>query len=273
MTVSVSEVDSMLNHLFSLGMYGVLFFLVIAIGFVWYYSKRKPTAIPDVFPASWRKILEERVRFYKNIDPVGQTMFEIRVQRFLAAKQITGVDTEVDDTLKLLVAASAIIPTFAFPNFNYPNVNEVLIYPNAFNKNFETGEGNEGNILGMVGNRFMSGIVIFSKPALLASFNGKANTFNVGIHEFVHLLDGLDGAIDGVPEMLINNAFALPWLAEVKKEMNKIKHNKSDINPYALTNKGEFLAVASEYFFDAPEKFERKHPELYGYMEKIFQQD
>ena len=131
----------------------------------------------------------------------------------------------------------------------------------------------QGNILGMVGNRFMKGIVIFSKPALLASFDGKANTFNVGIHEFVHLIDGLDGAIDGVPEMLVDNSFALPWLTEVRKEMKKIKHNNSDINPYALTNEAEFLAVASEYFFDAPEKFERKHPELYKYMEKMFRVD
>ncbi len=254
-------------------MYGIIFFAVVGAGFLLFYYSRKVKPITSPFPLAWGEILKDKVHFYKKLDPVGQTMFEIRVQRFIAAKRITGVDTEIDDTLKLLVASSAIIPTFAFPNFNYPNVNEVLIYPNAFNKNFETGEGADGNILGMVGNRFMKGIVIFSKPALLASFNGKANTFNVGIHEFVHLIDGLDGAIDGVPEMLINNSFALPWLTEVKKEMSKIRNNKSDINPYALTNEAEFLAVASEYFFDAPEKFERKHPALYAYMEKIFQQE
>lgn len=256
----------------SYNMYGIIFLALIAFGFIVFYIKRKPESIDAVFPDSWEKILEERVLFYTKLDPVGKTMFEIRVQRFLNAKRITGVDTEVDDTLKVLVAASAIIPTFSFPTFNYPNVNEVLIYPNAFNKNFETGDGSEGNILGMVGNRFMKGIVIFSKPSLLKAFDGKAHTFNVGVHEFVHLIDGLDGAIDGVPEMLVENSFALPWLTEIRKEMSKIKQNDSDINPYALTNEAEFLAVASEYFFDAPEKFERKHPELYTYMEKIFRQ-
>lgn len=254
-------------------MYGIIFFTLVAIGFILFYSKRRVKPTNASFPKAWSILLEQRVLFYKNLDPVGKTMFEIRVQRFLNAKRITGVDTEVDDTLKLLVAASAIIPTFSFPTFNYPNVNEVLIYPNAFNKDFETGKGAEGNILGMVGNRFMKGIVIFSKPSLLASFDGKANTFNVGVHEFVHLIDGLDGAIDGVPQMLVENSFALPWLTEVRKEMDKIRQNDSDINPYALTNEAEFLAVASEYFFDAPEKFERKHPELYGYMEKIFNQN
>ena len=254
-------------------MYGIIFFALIGFIYFLFYLDRKRKPNPSVFPENWTKILGQKVLFYKKLDPVGQTMFEIRVQRFLDAKKITGIDTEIDDTVKLLVAASAIIPTFAFPTFNYPNVKEVLIYPNAFNKDFETGEDVEGNILGMVGNRFMKGIVIFSKPSLTKAFDGKTHAFNVGIHEFVHLIDGLDGAIDGVPNMLIENSFALPWLTEVKKEMNKIKNDDSDINPYALTNEAEFLAVASEYFFDAPEKFERKHPELYSYMEKIFHQD
>ena len=251
-------------------MLGLFFLFIVAIAFYFFYSNRRHKVTSTAFQDEWRKVLLERVLFYKNLDPVGRTMFEIRVQRFLDAKRITGVHTEVDDTIKLLIASSAIIPTFSFPQFNYPNVNEVLVYPNAFNKKFETANPEGGNILGMVGNRFMNGIVILSKPNLLKAFDGKEHEFNVGVHEFVHLIDGLDGATDGVPEMLIKNSFVLPWLTEVHKEMNRIKHNHSDINPYALTNEAEFLAVASEYFFDAPEKFERRHPELYEYMTKIF---
>lgn len=253
-------------------MEGIIFLLFVALGFAWFYTKNNKKSKDIPFPKAWEQILVQHVRFYQKLDPVGKTMFEIRVQRFLQAKRITGVDTEIDDTVRVLVAASAVIPTFAFPSFNYPNVNEVLIYPGSFDKNFETGQGTKGTIAGMVGNRFMKGIVILSKPELLKSFDGKHHTFNVGIHEFVHLIDGLDGAIDGVPNMLVEHSFALPWLSEVKHEMEKIRANKSDINPYALTNPAEFLAVASEYFFDAPEIFERKHPELYAALEKIFAQ-
>ena len=253
-------------------MVGVVILAAIAILFYLYHMKTKVKATDTPFSEPWRKMLRENVRFYTNLDPVGRTMFEMRVQRFISTKRITGVDTEIDDKIRLLVASSAIIPTFAFPSFTYPNVNEVLVYPGAFNKNFETHHDAKGNILGMVGNRFMQGIVILSKPDLLKAFDGKAHTFNVGVHEFVHLIDGLDGATDGVPEMLIDHPYAIPWLSEVKKEMNKIKHNNSDINPYALTNDAEFLAVASEYFFDSPEKFAMKHPELYEYMSKIFHQ-
>jgi hypothetical protein len=52
--------------------------------------------------------------------------------------------------------------------------------------------------------------------------------------------------------------------------MRNIEQGKSDINPYALTNNAEFLAVVSEYFFDTPDKFLKKHPELYHRLSAIF---
>jgi Mlc titration factor MtfA (ptsG expression regulator) len=55
--------------------------------------------------------------------------------------------------------------------------------------------------------------------------------------------------------------------------MHKIEAGKSDINPYALTNEAEFLAVVSEYFFEKPEQLQHKHPELYEILSLIFTQD
>jgi Mlc titration factor MtfA (ptsG expression regulator) len=84
------------------------------------------------------------------------------------------------------------------------------------------------------------------------------------------LLDKEDGVIDGIPELLIEKRFIGPYLHEIKKEIRKIENGKSDINPYALTNNAEFLAVVSEYFFDNPEKFQKRHPELYSFLSSIF---
>jgi len=53
-------------------------------------------------------------------------------------------------------------------------------------------------------------------------------------------------------------------------EIKKIEAGKSDINPYAITNEAEFFAVVSEYFFEKPEKFRQKHPELYEMLCIIF---
>ena len=225
------------------------------------------------FPAAWQTYLEDNAAFYASLSEADKQVFNKRVQFFLAEKKIEGVSTEIDDHLKLLVAASAIIPTFAFPFFEYPNLRQVLIYPNSFDKSFQTESeaSQEQNIAGMVGNGFLNKTLILSKPDLLAGFKGK-NTHNVGIHEFVHLLDMADGAVDGLPEIFVAHTYALPWLQVIKAEVKKIKKGNSDINPYSLTNNAEFLAVVSEYFFDNPEKLEAKHPELYQSLCVIFQQ-
>jgi Mlc titration factor MtfA (ptsG expression regulator) len=52
-----------------------------------------------------------------------------------------------------MVAASAIIPMFAFPEYNYPNLREILIYPNSFDEKFQTQrfEGHKESIIGRAG--------------------------------------------------------------------------------------------------------------------------
>jgi Mlc titration factor MtfA (ptsG expression regulator) len=226
------------------------------------------------FPEGWRNILNEHVKFYRDIAEDQKAGFEKRIQLFLATKKIEPIDTEIDDSIKIMVAASAIIPMFAFPGYNYPDLREILIYPNSFDENFQTQRfaGNNENIIGMVGNRFMNGTIIISKPDLLRAYDGINHKSNVGIHEFVHLIDNIDGATDGIPENLLQHAHIAPWLHLIKEEMARIEKGRSDISPYALTSNAEFLAVVSEYFFDNPEKFKRKHPELYQYLTSIFHQ-
>jgi len=40
---------------------------------------------------------------------------------------VTGIDVKIDDTDRILVAASAIITTFAFPDWKYKTIDEVLL--------------------------------------------------------------------------------------------------------------------------------------------------
>ena len=114
--------------------------------------------------------------------------------------------------------------------------------------------------------------MILSKPALHQGF-AQAGNSNVGIHEFVHLLDMTDGEIDGLPENLMDKQYVLPWLHLMHEEMQKIREQDSDLRAYGATNEAEFLAVASEYFFQRPHHLQRGHPELYGLLERIFNQD
>lgn len=248
----------------------LLFILIIWI--IWGLLTRKPKRIHCPFPTPWREILSRKVRFYARLPKNDKGQFEQMVMNFLSKISVTGIETDITDTDKLLVASSGIIPLFEFPDWEYRNLNEVLLYEGTFNLDYET-KGRERSVLGMVGSGAMNRMMILSKPALHQGFEDRNTKSNVGIHEFIHLLDKADGDIDGIPEVIMDKQYVIPWLKLMHEEIDDIKKRDSDINPYGATNQAEFFSVASEYFFNQPLLFKKNNPELYEIMEKVFRVD
>ncbi len=236
-------------------------------------DRRRTVLRKQIFPASWENILQREVPFFQALDKSEKDRFREEVRIFLFEKRITGIKTSVDDTVRVLVAASAIIPIFGFPGWEWDQISEVLIYPTTFNEQYEIGHMGDRDVLGMVGRGAMNRMMILSKPELLQGFRAGQDRTNVGIHEFTHLLDKSDGAVDGVPSVGLPRSVVTPWLKLLHQEMGNIRSGHSDINPYGLKNEAEFFAVASEYFFENPDRMKRKHPELYAMLERVFQQN
>jgi len=250
--------------------------IIIVIGFFLVWLIRRSSSrwkVPEEpFPEDWRIILNQEVSFYNSLSEEEKTRFEYKVQEFLLNCRITGIETSVDTRDKILVASSAVIPIFEFNDWKYSNIHEVLLYPSMFNKKFDT-EGSERDILGMVGNGYMEGKMILSKPALKYGFKNESDKKNTAIHEFVHLIDMTDGSIDGIPSLLLEKQYAIPWIDLINKKIDEIYDGESDINPYGGTNRAEFFSVVSEYFFERPKLLERNHPDLYDLLKRVFKQD
>lgn len=244
--------------------------LLLVIGLILHHATKRKKRI-EPFPLQYRSILQRDVPFYQNLQPAQKTEFETRMMHFLGTTRLTGVNTEVEETDKVYIAASAIIPIFGFPKWEYFNLKEVLIYPDAFSHEFEQ-TGHHRSILGMVGEGALNNTMILSRHELREAFVNKTGNTNTAIHEFVHLIDESDGSIDGVPEYFLDKQYVLPWLELIQHEIKKIMQNRSDIDPYGTTDEAEFFAVASEYFFERPDLLESKHPELYALLKKIFRQ-
>ena len=236
-------------------------------------NRRRANLRKQPFPTSWERVLQKEVSFFQVLDELGKNRFREEVKIFLNEKQITGIKTSVDDTVRVLVAASAIIPIFGFPGWEWNQISEVLIYPTTFNEQYEMGTVGNHDVLGMVGRGAMNRMMILSKPELLQGFRMSQDRKNVGIHEFTHLFDKSDGTVDGVPSVGLSRSVIAPWLKLIHQEMGNIRAGHSDINPYGLKNEAEFFAVVSEYFFENPDKMKRKHSELYGMLKRIFHQD
>lgn len=249
--------------------------LLIGLALFWLVSQNYNTdwVKPDAyFSAHWRQLLQQNVSYYKKLSPKNKSLFEYKVQEFLLNVKVIGIETKITELDKLLVASSAIIPIFAFPEWTYKNLDEVLIYSNTFNLDFET-SGEERQILGMVGNGFMERKMILSKKALRLGFKNETDKKNTAIHEFVHLIDKADGKVDGIPAALLEKQYVIPWVDMIEQKIEEILERESDINPYGGTSRIEFFAVISEYFFERPALLKRKHPKLYEILSEIFDQD
>lgn len=245
----------------------VIGLVVMVLIFLLNRKKKKNVAGP--MTDAYRKVLAEQVPFYQQLDDTRKREFESRVQQFLAAVNITGIKTNVEDLDRLLIGASAIIPIFNFAGWEYCNLHEVLLYPDSFDHDFQQ-EGAHRSIIGMVGSGAMNNVMILSQHELRQAFINKTGKDNTAIHEFVHLIDKTDGSVDGVPEFLLEKKYIVPWLQLMQKKIQLIMEDRSDINPYGATNEAEFFAVVSEYFFERPKLLKEKHPDLYELLEKIF---
>ncbi|HVP13886.1 MAG TPA: zinc-dependent peptidase [Phycisphaerae bacterium] len=232
---------------------------------------RRLAVMHQPFPAAWETILRSHVAFYRALDGAGQTRFRQLVQIFLDEIRVTGIRMEVDDTIRVLVAASAVIPIFGFEDWSYHRLHEVLIYPDAFDDAYRTTGGKRETILGMAGLHHLSGVMILSKPALLAGFNHPSGHHHVGVHEFAHLVEREEqdyGIPPEVPWMAVRQ-----WMRFVAQELAHPSRQRAKLDAYAYTNEHEFFAVLAEYFFTSPASLARRDPALYALLRDLFHQD
>src|SRR5690242_12592002 len=104
--------------------------LIMIVFFIFYKKPVKKVVLSSNYP----EILSAHVNFYKQLDEENKRLFEERIKEFLGYVRIEGIDTNVEDLDKLLVASSAVIAVFGFKKWKYFNLDNVLLYPGTFNR-------------------------------------------------------------------------------------------------------------------------------------------
>jgi Mlc titration factor MtfA (ptsG expression regulator) len=101
--------------------------------------------------------------------------------------------------------------------------------------------------------------------------------FNVVIHEFAHVLDALNGEIDGIPgpmPLAAQQQWADVLDAEYEAFCERVDRGvETLLDPYAAEGPDEFFAVSSEAFFVAPQAMKKEQPAIYRLLSGYFQQD
>ncbi len=240
--------------------------LSLAIYLAWTRRDRRRRRLARVpFPEAWREVLEREVAFYRALSEPERRRFEREVRFFLDEQTIVGPrGAAVDDELRVLVAASAVVLVFARPGHRYPRLRDVVVYEGAFDEDYTVRA--DGNILGMV---HAQGPILFSARSLRAGFRGEHDGRNVGYHEFAHVLDFESGRVDGVPSIMPWGVIR-EWTRVMHAETRKIEKHRSLLRQYAAENEAEFFAVATEMYFERGPELKRKHPELYALLAQTY---
>lgn len=231
---------------------------------------RRHRLLASPFPEAWAKILERRVSFYRRLPEAARRRFEDDVRIFLLEQRIyaTGPSGgEVDDPTRVLVAASAAMLCHGWPDFEWPRVRDIVVYPRSFDEDYAPG----GNVAGMV---HTQGPILISRRDLRLGFARPTDGHNVGVHELAHVLDLTSGAADGAPAGAEWVATA-PWLGVIHDRLRKMRRRGGGkvLRSYAATNEAELFAVAVEAFFEKPRALRDRDPELYAMLAEYFRQD
>ena len=222
-------------------------------------------AIYRQIPIQWKSILRHRVQFYNRLDANRKKDFEDRIQYFLTTVRFIGIKTQVTDIDRILVAAGAVITLFGFKKWHFSNLQEILIHPADF-----IIPGTDKKVRGLVGYGAMEGRMMLSRKALIEGFYNASDGKNIAIHEFIHILDMEDGKVDGVLSDIMHDIDISPWMHLIHQKMSEIEEGRSGIRKYGAANEIEFLSVASELFFENPDKMEKEHPKLFKALDTIF---
>jgi len=235
----------------------------------------------DPIPASWPQLVGRQVPIIARLVPSDQERLYHIMQLFLKEVPFEACGgLELREEIRVTIAAQACLLLLKLPYPRYARVRRVLVYPAAFVPKTQHSYRSSGLILPdepSVGQAWLDGIVVLGweevKQGAIASNDGH----NVVFHEFAHMLDAEDGSLDGIPVLdsgASYHAWVTEWSAQFTEHVRRVEANESTVlDPYGATNRAEFLAVATEAFFETPEEVRSNEPRLYALLAEFFKLD
>ena len=253
-----------------------------------YLTERKRRRIrARAFPATWRDILKRRVPYVRAMPADLQLQLKQHIQVFLAEKAFIGCDgLEISEEMRVTIAALACLLILNRPDYYYPGLRQILVYPGSFvvNQSHTDESGVAHNARQVLsGESWSQGQVILSWHDTLLGAATPNDGQNVVIHEFAHQLDQETGVANGAPALARRDHYAR-WSQVLGAEYDALQartgHTHTDspthaslFSDYGATDPAEFFAVISEVFFEQPQRMAAEHPALYRELALFYRLD
>ncbi|HAE10800.1 MAG TPA: hypothetical protein DCG39_04065 [Opitutae bacterium] len=239
-----------------------------------------------------------KLGLYLNLPNDLRQPLDQRILVFVESFEFTGVDLEVTDEMKMLVAAQACLLILKRQMSDYRHLRKITLYKNRIKDRpgFRgTASRNEVHLVW----KYVQEEVKINRPTRLERRRGVRPTGledgrNLTLHEFAHVLDSAeDGTAQSIPVSEDSKDYE-QWKAmrdEVYDRLEKVYENYSDaasglwinhfrpeIRSYALHEyegwrRAEMLTCATEAFFERGHYLRRQWPEVYALLKKFYRLD
>jgi Mlc titration factor MtfA (ptsG expression regulator) len=243
------------------------------------HQRSKVKSMP--FKKEWRKIIQKRMPYFRQMPADLQLQLKDHIQVFLAEKNFIGCNgVKITDEIKITIAAQACLLILNRKTDYYGKLQTILVYPRAFIKeqqNINSDGVQYTNTQALAGESWDFGKVVLSWQDTVDGAQIPDDGRNVVIHEFAHQLDQENGKANGAPMLDKDHSYQC-W-SEVFSAQFKILQQQalsgmpSLFDHYGATNPAEFFAVASEVFFEQSRSLYQAYPSLYCQLKQYYQVD
>ncbi|MFT6269313.1 MAG: Mlc titration factor MtfA (ptsG expression regulator) [Alphaproteobacteria bacterium] len=233
------------------------------------YKRSETRRLP--FKKQWRKIIQQRMPYFKTMPTHLQLQLKQHIQVFLAEKRFIGYNgIIITDEIRVTIAAQACLLLLNRRTDYYPKLRTILVYPRAFVKQQQSASADGVHFtqnLALAGESWGFGKIVLSWQDTINGAYDPNDGHNVVIHEFAHQLDQENGSANGAPILGKGQNYDA-WASILSAQFEHLKRQANSREPsifdyYGATNPAEFFAVASEVFFEKSEVFRHYHPKLY----------
>ncbi len=229
-------------------------------------------------PALWARLRKDAGLIAQLDDEAAQRLLDLS-RGFLADKRIHGgAEFEIEPWHQAVIASHCCLPILDLGQDWLSGWSDVVLYPGEFRVRHETEDE-----LGLVATvdevrtgeaSDQGGPVVLAWSEIEQDLDDAFSGVNVIIHEIAHKLDMRNGKANGMPPLhkgMSWKAWTEAFQSAYEDLRYRVQRNwPTEIDPYAAEAPEEFFAVASEYYFSAPEVLGLAYPQVRAQFDAFY---
>ncbi len=243
-----------------------LIFLILPWALAFFYSLYVLAVIYDIqipklfrylnrLPATHVTILQKDFRFYQKLNNEEKQKFENRVNHFLINKTFLGKSIEITDEMRVMISASAVQLTFGLHPVYLSHFNTITIVPAGHFPVYDRKD-------------FTIGWHDF-----IAGYSDHRDGYNPGLQKIATMLS-LEHRICKEKKYIFRPYRYLQWKNTSEKEAIRwIRAGVTRFRSIKEINEHDYFATAVVYFFEQPEDFRSRFPELFDALKHLLRQN